>query len=66
MGNWLKGLVLPLVKGLIKSNVNKLDLLQPQFEALLARELPAENAKAVAESLVEATKAEVVKWIDKI
>jgi hypothetical protein len=66
MGNWLKGLVLPLVKSLIKSNVNKLDLLQPQFVALLSKELPPANAEAVADALVEAVKVEVVKWIEKI
>lgn len=66
--NWLKGLVLPLVKNLIKSNVSKLDVLEPKFAAVLVAKaaIPAENADAVAKALVDLAQAEVVLWIDKI
>lgn len=64
--NWLKSLVLPMVKSLVKANVTKLELLKPQFVAILAKELPADTADKLADALMQATEAEVCHLIDQL
>jgi hypothetical protein len=64
--NFLQRLVLPIVKNLLRANVDKLDILEGRFVDLLSKELPADQSAQLAHALLEATKAELLKYIEKI